>query len=67
MPFAQVMAPLAVLSGLPRLRLVDFREVHEEKNSCWSEAKCASMSHVASLAKTLKRRRPPGIVRFCAH
>ena len=54
----QVKQPLNVLSGLPELCMVDFRGIHDEPNmGYWSEAKCATMRHVAALAKALKRRR----------
>lgn len=64
----QIAAPLTpMLTTLPRLRLVDMRAIHEERDNCWSDAKCKTMSHVAALAKAMKRRRPPGYVKFCPH
>lgn len=66
-PILQITGPLTLLAGLPRLRLVDLRAIHAEQEACWSETKCASMAHVMSLTKSLKRRQPPGVVRICSH
>jgi hypothetical protein len=63
----QVTRPLTMLASLPHLRLVDLRQIHIEEDACWSEAKCASMLHVVTLSRALKRRQPPGVVRVDAH
>ena len=56
----QVLAPLTVLLGLPVLRVVDLRGLHEEPAlGYWSEAKCTSMRYVASFTKALRRRPYP--------
>lgn len=64
----QVTKPLTMLATLPNLRLVDLRQIHieEDGGGCWSEAKCASMLHVVTLSRSLKRRQPPGVVRVDA-
>ena len=52
-----MLAPLTVLLGLPALRTVDLRGLHEEPSlGYWSEAKCTSMRYVASFTKSLRRR-----------
>ena len=59
----QVTAPLNVLSKLKSLSLVDVRGIHAETNlTYWSEAKCASMRHITTFSKVLKRKLHPGKV-----
>lgn len=54
---AQVTSPLHTLNKLKFLRLVDLRSIHVEANlTYWSDSKCASMRHVCTFAKNLKRR-----------
>eukprot|EP00195_Chlamydomonas_chlamydogama_P015429 CAMPEP_0202896172 /NCGR_PEP_ID=MMETSP1392-20130828/5216_1 /ASSEMBLY_ACC=CAM_ASM_000868 /TAXON_ID=225041 /ORGANISM="Chlamydomonas chlamydogama, Strain SAG 11-48b" /LENGTH=374 /DNA_ID=CAMNT_0049581421 /DNA_START=388 /DNA_END=1512 /DNA_ORIENTATION=- len=55
----QVLAPLTpMISAMPRICVMDFREVHKEKGaSYWSDAKCTTMKFVAAGAKVLKRRK----------
>ncbi|KXZ44866.1 hypothetical protein GPECTOR_61g819 [Gonium pectorale] len=54
-----ILAPLTGLAALPHLRLLDFRAVHVTADeSYWGEAKCATMQHLAKLARALKRRCP---------
>jgi hypothetical protein len=51
--------PLApgLLSALPHLRVLDMRGVHAEAGlGYWSAAKCATMNHVAALARAAKRK-----------
>jgi len=53
----QVLAPLSTLLGLPALRVVDMRGLHEEPAlGYWSEAKCTSMRYVSAFTKALRRR-----------
>ncbi len=53
----QVLAPLSALLGLPALRVVDMRGLHEEPAlGYWSEAKCTSMRYVSAFTKALRRR-----------
>ena len=59
--FGQVTSPLSGLSRLPELQIVDLRGIHAEVGlSYWSEKKCASMRHLTTFAKALKRRNRPG-------
>lgn len=54
-----------MLQRLPILELVDLRGVHspaESSHSYWDKTKCESMSHMASLSKTLKKKQPAGKV-----
>ncbi|GFH19182.1 F-box domain-containing protein [Haematococcus lacustris] len=52
--------PLAtLLTALPRLQVLDARGIHIEPGSCWSEAKCRTMAHLAAGAKLMKRRPYP--------
>lgn len=49
--------PLTPLLAFSRLRWLDLRAVHvEEGSKYWSPAKCATMQHVAGLAKSLRRK-----------
>ncbi|KAK9820853.1 hypothetical protein WJX81_004021 [Elliptochloris bilobata] len=66
-PELQVLAPLAVLLGLPALRVVDLRGLHEEPAlGYWSEAKCTSMRYVSAFTKALRRRPYPTRVLCCS-
>ncbi|KAJ9522316.1 hypothetical protein QJQ45_008210 [Haematococcus lacustris] len=55
-----IVRPLApLLTALPRLQVLDARGIHVEPGSCWSEAKCRTMAHLASGAKLMRRRPYP--------
>ena len=61
----QITAPLSMLQRLPLLELADMRGVHapaESNQTYWDKTKCEAMSHMATLSKLLKKKRPPGKV-----
>eukprot|EP00887_Chlorella_sp_A99_P004746 scaffold4.g4746.t1 len=61
-PWLQAKQPLTPLLGLTRLRYLDLRAIHVEDGKFWSADKCATMQHVAILARSLRRRRRQALV-----
>ncbi|MEW5297044.1 MAG: hypothetical protein WDW36_000278 [Sanguina aurantia] len=61
-----ISAPLAWVSNMPRLAVVDLTGVHTFglEKKLWNESKCETMCHVTTLAKALKRRPYPSKVIF---
>lgn len=56
----QVLAPATFMTSLQQLRWLDLRGILVEAADYWTPDKCATMQHVAALAKALKRRRGGG-------
>lgn len=56
--FLEVKQPLTGLAAFTRLKYLDLRAVHMEEASAkfWSPAKCSTMQHVATAARSLRRR-----------
>ena len=52
----QVKSSLSFIGTLPRLVLVDMRGTHVEETTYWTESKCVTMQHAATLMKTLRRK-----------
>ncbi|GAB4823973.1 hypothetical protein N2152v2_011019 [Parachlorella kessleri] len=58
--YLKMPSPASSLLALQQLSWVDLRGIHSEQQSTfWSPAKCATMESVASLARSLRRRRRP--------